>query len=77
MGYYFTEFIGYAAMLFVVASFAFRDTLKLRLVNAAGSFGFVVYGVLIFSPQIAITNLVILMLNVYHIYRHWVYTRSF
>ncbi|HSJ70297.1 MAG TPA: hypothetical protein VLA29_01490 [Acidimicrobiia bacterium] len=63
------ELIGYAGSLLVVVSLAMSSVIRLRVVNLAGSLVFGVYGLLIGSIPILITNVVIAFLNVWYLTR--------
>ncbi len=63
-----TEWVGYAASLGVLLSFLMRDIRKLRMVNSIGCGLFVVYGVLLSSIPIIITNAAILVINFYYLF---------
>lgn len=60
-----TEIIGYVASLLVVVSLAMTSVVRLRTISLVGSVAFVVYGVLISSVPILITNAAIAVLNVW------------
>jgi len=60
-----TELIGYVASALVVLSLAMTSVVRLRMISLAGSVAFVVYGVLIGSVPIMITNVAIAGLNVW------------
>ncbi len=66
-----TELIGYLASALVVVSLAMTSVVRLRILSLAGSTTFVVYGVLIESPPIIVTNASIAAINV------WFLTREF
>ncbi len=68
MEYTYTEIIGYLASLFVLLSFFNKDVKKLRIVNSVGCAFFVVYGVLLGSIPVIITNVAILMVNAYYLF---------
>ncbi len=63
-----TEAIGYLASLFVLLSFFNKDMRKLRLVNSIGCSLFIIYGLLLSSIPIIITNVAILGVNVYYLW---------
>jgi uncharacterized protein with PQ loop repeat len=63
-----TEWVGYAASLGVLLSFLMKDIKTLRLVNSVGCLLFVVYGVLLSSIPIIITNVAILLINFYYLF---------
>ena len=59
------ELIGYLASVLVVASLAMTSVVRLRILSLAGSVTFVVYGALIGSVPIVVTNASIAVLNVW------------
>lgn len=63
------DVIGYAASLLVIASLAQTRLLWLRLFSLCGSITFLIYAVLIESVPIALTNVVILLINLVHLWR--------
>jgi hypothetical protein len=63
------ELVGYAASALVVASLAMTSVVRLRTISLAGSITFVVYGVLIASAPIVVTNAAIAALNVWFLSR--------
>lgn len=65
------ELVGYLASALVVASLAMSSVVRLRIISLAGSVAFIVYGVLIESIPIVITNGSIAMLNVFFLRREF------
>ena len=63
------ELIGYVASALIVLSLMMTSVVRLRVINMFGSATFVVYGVLIESIPIVITNGVIVLINVVFLYR--------
>lgn len=61
------EYIGYLAMVLVALSIMMKDIKWLRILNMAGAIIFVVYGFLIESPPVYILNLILTVLNAYHL----------
>ena len=59
------ELIGYLASALVVASLAMTSVVRLRILSLAGSVAFIVYGTLIGSIPIIVTNASIAALNVW------------
>jgi hypothetical protein len=59
------ELVGYAASALIVVSLAMRSVVRLRAISFVGSVTFVVYGVLIGSVPIVLTNGAIAVLNVW------------
>jgi hypothetical protein len=64
-----TELIGYVASAFVAISLVMVSFVKLRVLNLIGAVTFVVYGALIGSIPIIITNGFITAVNVFHLAR--------
>jgi hypothetical protein len=63
------DILGYVASVFVVASLAMTSVLKLRILSLIGSTTFLVYGLLIDSFPVALTNGVIMAINAVFLYR--------
>lgn len=63
------ELVGYLASALVVASLAMTSVVRLRTISLAGSVTFVVYGSLIGSVPIIVTNASIALLNVWFLSR--------
>jgi hypothetical protein len=63
------ELIGYIASALVVLSLAMTSVVRLRIISLAGSVAFVVYGALIESVPIVVTNASIACLNVWFLTR--------
>ncbi|MGB0914570.1 MAG: uroporphyrinogen decarboxylase [Crocinitomicaceae bacterium] len=63
----YTEYVGYAASLFVLISFVMKKMLHLRIVNIIGCGFFIWYGIMLMSWPIIITNAAIVTVNVYYI----------
>lgn len=64
-----TESVGYLASLMLMISFMMKHINTLRIMNSIGAILFVVYGVMLaISWPIIITNLFILMVNIYYLF---------
>ncbi len=63
------ESVGYLASALVVVSLAMTSVVRLRVISLAGSLAFLVYGVLIGSVPIVVTNAAIACLNVWFLWR--------
>lgn len=63
-----TELIGYLASAMVLLAFLMKDIRKLRIINSIGCILFVIYGVMLDSIPIIITNAAILMVNFYYLF---------
>ncbi|BDD02552.1 YgjV family protein [Aureibacter tunicatorum] len=64
-----TELIGYLAMVSLIISFSFRDVNKLRIVNTFACTCFVVYGMLLKAYPVAISNFIIIVINIVQLVR--------
>ena len=65
----FTEIIGYLASVVILVSFIMKDIKKLRIINSVGCALFIVYGVLLFSIPLIITNAAIVLINIYYLFK--------
>ncbi|MDT0646353.1 YgjV family protein [Zunongwangia sp. F260] len=63
-----TEWIGYLSSFFVAISFFMKNIIKLRIVNSLGCILFIIYGSLIDSWPVIITNAVIVGVNFYYLF---------
>ncbi len=61
------EWIGYIASFFVATSFTFKNIKHLRIVNIFGCIFFIAYGFFIDSIPVIITNLFIMVMNLYYL----------
>ena len=61
------ELVGYVASALIVVSLAMTSVVRLRMISLAGSITFVVYGLLIGSAPIIITNALIAGINVWYL----------
>ena len=62
-----TEWVGYLAMTVLLISFMMKNVIKLRIINSVGCLFFVIYGVMISQYPIVITNLAIILINLYYL----------
>lgn len=62
-----TEYIGYVASGIVLLSFLMRKMFFLRIVNTVGCVFFIVYGMMLGSIPIILTNTAIVLINVYYL----------
>lgn len=58
------EIIGIIGTIFTVISLTQSDMVKLRVINSIGSVIFIIYGFLIKSPSVIISNVCILFINI-------------
>ncbi|MBL4746931.1 MAG: uroporphyrinogen decarboxylase [Flavobacteriaceae bacterium] len=67
-GISYTEWVGYLASLILILSFTRKNVNHLRIINSLGAILFVAYGfMLATSWPIIITNVFILLLNIYYL----------
>lgn len=62
-----TEIIGYIGTILVLSSFLMKEMKKLRIGNIIGSSTFIIYGVLLQSIPVIITNVFIVLINAYYL----------
>ena len=63
-----SDYVGYAASVFVILSFMLKDIKKIRIINLIGCVAFVVYG--IFSGMlwpVIIPNAILCVIQVFHL----------
>ena len=62
-----TEWVGYLAMTVLLVSFMMKNVIRLRIINSFGCLFFVIYGLMISQYPIVITNLAIILINLYYL----------
>jgi hypothetical protein len=65
----YTPYIGYLASALVLISFLMKKITYLRVINSFGCAFFIIYGTLISSVPVVITNVAIVMVNIYYLTR--------
>lgn len=63
-----TELIGYAASAVLLFSFTRKDVKKLRWFNSIGCLLFVIYGFMLDSIPVMVTNVSIIAINIYYLF---------
>ncbi|QJA08437.1 lactate dehydrogenase [Romboutsia sp. CE17] len=63
------EWVGYLASILIVISLTMTDIIKLRIINTLGCITFVVYGLAVKAYPVALSNLAIIIINFYNIYK--------
>ena len=76
MGFSPVELVGYVASALVVASLAMTSVVRLRIVSLVGSVVFVVYGALLPSVPIIITNAAVAALNIWFLRKEFAPNRD-
>ncbi len=64
-----SEIIGYLGTVLVLVSFLMKDMKKLRIGNIIGSSTFIIYGLMLNSIPIIITNISIVSINAYYLFK--------
>jgi hypothetical protein len=64
-----TEYVGYAASALVLVSFLMKDIRVLRIINSVGCVLFILYGALLFSIPVIVTNVAIVIINLFYLFR--------
>lgn len=62
------QYLGYAASLGVLVSFLMKNIRTLRIVNTIGCVLFILYGALLPSIPVILTNVGIVLINLYYLY---------
>jgi len=63
----YTEYFGYIASALVLVSFLMKNMTYLRIINSVGCAFFIIYGTLLGSVPIVLTNTAIVMVNFYYV----------
>lgn len=71
------EFLGYGASIMVALSMLMVSVVRLRVINLIGSIFFIVYGLLLPSVPVVLTNLFVVGVNIYHLRRAFRNGRSY
>jgi hypothetical protein len=60
------EAIGYLAMAFTVGSFLAKEMPTLRMLNMAGCFWWIIYGIGTAAAPVIVVNVIIMVINLIH-----------
>ncbi len=63
----YTEYVGYLASFLVLISFIMKRMSLLRIINTVGCTFFIIYGIMLPSIPIIVTNAAIVIINVYYL----------
>lgn len=63
------ELAGYAASILIAVSLTMTDVYKLRIINSLGCLMFVIYGLNLGVYPVALTNSIIILINIYNLYK--------
>lgn len=64
-----TQLPGYLAFIFLAISLLVNNDIKFRWINSLGGLSFVFYGIIINAFPIVLTNAVLLVINIYFLYK--------
>jgi len=64
------EILGYIATIIVLSSFLMKKMTNLRVLNSIGACLFIIYGLLIVSGPVVLTNGLILGINIIKLVQH-------
>lgn len=63
------EWLGYLGSALIVLSLVMRSVVNIRIVNTLGCLIYVVYSLIIGAYPVFITNFLIIIVNLYHLYQ--------
>lgn len=63
------ELLGYIASALIVTALMMSKIVKLRIINMIGAAAFSTYGILIGSVPVALMNGIIVVINIYHLFK--------
>ena len=67
---FYTEYIGYAASLAMLASLVMKSMYKFRIINTISCMLFVAYGLLLGAMAIVVANIILIVVNLYFVIRN-------
>jgi hypothetical protein len=70
------EAVGYLATFLVMLSFVMKDVTRLRIINAIGCATWILYGFMLDSNPIIVTNVGILTINAWHLSKNYLQKSS-
>jgi len=70
------DLLGYLAMAVLLVSFTMKAVRKLRIINSFGCVLFAIWGLIIEEWPVVITNISILIINLYYLYFKKTYPRK-
>ena len=65
------ELIGIIGSCFICLAFLFKNVLWIRLFDCVGAVMFIVYGVLIHSFSTVLLNSILIMIQLFNLYKLW------
>lgn len=73
----YVEILGYAASIMVALSMLMVSVVRLRVINLVGSVVFIIYGIMLPSVPVVLTNLFVVGVNIWHLRRAFKNGRSY
>lgn len=64
------ELLGILSTVFVLISFLFNDTVKIRIVNIIGAGLFVIYGILLNALSVWLLNGALILIHIYYLIKN-------
>ena len=74
MLYQLAPWFGYLASLLLAIGLIINNDLKFRWLNTGGNIAFIIYGVLLHAMPVVLTNSILLIINLFYLYR--IYNRK-
>ena len=74
MLYHLAPWFGYLASLLLAIGLIISNDLKFRWLNTGGNIAFIIYGVLLHAMPVVLTNSILLVINLFYLYR--IYNRK-
>lgn len=65
-----SEIIGWFGSLLVLISFIPKNVKLIRIINAIGCVVWVIYGFITNAPSVWVMNILVMLLNLYHLIRN-------
>ena len=70
------EIVGYIATFLVMLSFMMKNVIRLRIINTVGCATWILYGFMLDSNPVVVTNVGILAINSGHLLRNFLNNRK-
>jgi hypothetical protein len=63
------EWVGYLGSVLVAVSLMMTNIIKLRIINMVGAICFAIYGFTIHAMPVAVINSIVVVINLYYLFR--------
>lgn len=64
------DMLGYVSSIIILISMLMTSVVKLRIINSIGTTFFTIYAILSKTYPTALLNTCLVLINIYHLYRH-------